>query len=233
MRDPLIGICPLRDEKTGDYKIYPEYADRIRRAGGVPVVLPLTEDESTADRFAEACDGFLFTGGHDVFPALYGEIPVEGLTFCFPERDRTEAALLARVLDRDKPVFGICRGLQFVNVFLGGTLYQDLASQRQGIIHTQPRPYDAPSHRNAVVRDTPLFDVCATDSIAVNSCHHQGVRALAPCLAVSAVAEDGLIEAAFMPEKRFVRLVQWHPELMPPDDSLSRRLFRDFVVCCR
>ena len=72
-----------------------------------------------------------------------------------------------------------------------------------------------------------------TDSIAVNSCHHQGIRALAPRLAVSAVAEDGLIEAAFMPEKRFVRLVQWHPELMPPDDSLSRRLFRDFVVCCR
>lgn len=231
MKGPLIGITPFRDGR--DYRLYPEYAQRVAEAGGAPVILPLTEDDAAAERYAEACDGFLFTGGDDVSPALYGEEPLEGKTFSDPVRDGAEASLLKAVLAADKPVFGICRGLQFVNVFLGGTLYQDLPAQRPSpVVHAQPRPFDAPSHRVAVFRDTPLSDACGTETIAVNSLHHQGIKDLSPRLSLAAEAEDGLAEAAFMPDKKFVLLVQWHPELTPAD-PFARSLFRTFVRRCR
>lgn len=230
---PLIGVIPLVDPARESYWMLPGYLHGIERAGGLPLVLPLTGGEEELGQLAAVCDGFLFTGGHDVDPARYGEEPLGiPLELC-PERDAMEFRLLELLLPTDKPILGICRGLQLLNAALGGSLYQDLPAQRGNAIeHRQKPPYSRPSHEVRVVPDTPLRALTGADAILVNSCHHQGVKTLAPPLSVMAIAGDGLIEAVYLPDKRFVWAVQWHPEFMPVGDEISARLFRAFVESC-
>lgn len=137
-----------------------------------------------------------------------------------------------KILEKDKPVFGICRGLQLLNVFFGGTLYQDIPSQLESkvlVTHKQIPPYDQPSHWVSIESGTPLADLFQVERISVNSYHHQGIRKLAPKLCCAAKAPDGLIEAVFLPEKRFCLAVQWHPEFSWKNDSSSVKLFSAFV----
>ena len=141
-----------------------------------------------------------------------------------------EGIVLKMALERDKPVLGICRGIQFINAFLGGTLYQDLPTQHPSQTnHRQPAPYDRPVHDVTVAGKSPLHDCLACDRLAVNSCHHQAVRTLAPALQAMAFSPDGLVEAAYMPGKRFVWAVQWHPEFSFRTDAASRKIFRAFT----
>ena len=133
-------------------------------------------------------------------------------------------------LRADKPVLGICRGIQFINAALGGTLYQDLPSQRpSAVTHCQKPPYDRPAHGVAICPGSALYDLIGKASIAVNSYHHQAVKEPASGLEVMAVAEDGIIEAVRLEGKRFVWAVQWHPEFSYLTDEDSRRIFRAFV----
>lgn len=233
MKKPLIGICPLWDKKKNSYWMLPEYMEGIEKSGGLPVMLPLTSDETAIGQIAGLCDGFLFTGGHDVSPEIYFETPLTDKIDTCPERDEMETVLLKQVLKADKPLFGICRGLQFINAALGGTLYQDLPTQYNGAVHTQKQPYDVPFHANKVIKGTPLFSLSRSEQIQVNSCHHQAVKNLSSKLKPMAVSEDGLIEAAYMPDRKFVWLVQWHPEALFAKDKLSQKLFRSFVDSCR
>jgi putative glutamine amidotransferase len=134
----------------------------------------------------------------------------------------------------DKPAFGICRGIQFFNAFLGGTLYQDLNTQYKGILpqgHHQKQPYDKSSHNLKIEQGSPLHTLLEADEIAVNSCHHQGVKELSCELVCMATAEDGLVEAVYIPEKKFVWAVQWHPEYSLNDEN-SRKLFVAFINAC-
>lgn len=230
MKRPNIALIPLYDSEKRSLWMLPEYMQGILQAGGIPVMLPLTEDTAVLDALAEQYDGFLFTGGQDLAPSLYGAAvsPLCGET-C-PERDFMEAYLLERALDRDKPVFGICRGLQLMNAVLGGTLYQDIPSEHpSGIIHRQQRPYDSPSHSVRLIPDTPLHELLQTDYLGVNSLHHQGIQTLSPRLAPMARAEDGLTEAVWMPEAAFAWAVQWHPEFSFHADSCSQKILRAFV----
>ena len=227
---PVVGVMPLWDDEKDSLWMLPGYLEGIRQAGGLPIVLPLTEDVGELEQLAGLCDGFLFTGGHDVSPALYHEEPLEGLVDCCQIRDAMEGTVLQMALDRDLPVLGICRGIQFINAFLGGSLYQDLPSQHPSEIeHHQAPPYDVPAHAVALVEGSPLRRCLGVERLPVNSYHHQAVRRLAPGLEAMACAPDGLTEAAYMPGKRFLWAVQWHPEFSYKTDEYSRRIFRVLI----
>lgn len=229
----LIGVTPLWDAERQSVWMLPDYLDGIKAAGGLPVVLPLYVSEEEVDQIVETCDGFLFTGGQDVSPSLYGMKDTTGTIVSSPERDKMESLLLSKALQADKAVLGICRGLQFINAFLGGTLWQDLPSQHPSeIVHRQGKPYDAPTHQVTLNGD--LRALLDKDLLEVNTLHHQAVKDLGKGLIPMAIAPDGLIEAAQLPGKRFVWAVQWHPEYLFRTDQDSLAIFANFVKhCCR
>lgn len=204
------------------------------------VLTPADASRPDLDRLAAAADGLLLTGGDDIEPCRYGESPRPGIIYQhFPGRDELEAALLAGARRAATPVFGICRGLQMLNVALGGTLWHDLPSERPGDVrHSIPEPLDALAHP---VRVRPggseLHELLrAPESAgepAVNSRHHQAIRSLAPGLEVVAVAPDGVVEAVIGSDPRWwLRAVQWHPENLQAHE-LHRRLFAQFVAAAR
>lgn len=208
----------------------PGYMDGIVEAGGTPLMLPLTQDDEMLAQLMALCDGFLLTGGHDVSPELYGETPIKACGACCPARDAMEQKLFALALEKDKPVLGICRGIQFLNAVLGGTLYQDLPQQKPSELeHHQKPPYDVPSHEVTIVEDTPLYELLGAERLSVNSYHHQAVKELSPRLTAMAYAADGLVEAVYMKEKSFVWGVQWHPEFSYKTEESSRRILGKFV----
>lgn len=227
---PIIGIVPLVDIQRNSYWMLPGYMKGIVEAGGLPIMLPLTDDLDQIEQLITICNGFLFTGGQDVAPTLYGENKLPVCGECCSERDSMEMKLLDAAINQDKPIFGICRGIQFINAALGGTLYQDLPSQHSSMIeHHQSPPYDVPVHTVTPVLATPLATLLGSSPLAVNSYHHQAVKRLAPSLSAMAVAPDGIIEAAFMPGRRFLWAVQWHPEFSHEADQNSKKLFKAFV----
>lgn len=141
-----------------------------------------------------------------------------------------ELGLLRLALKQDKPVLGICRGIQLINAALGGDLYQDLPTEHPSEIeHHQAPPYDCPIHTVTLVSDTPLQKLLNKDILSVNSYHHQAVKTLAPVLCPMAFAKDGIVEAAWLPTARFVWAVQWHPEFLYRVDPDSMKLFSFFV----
>ena len=231
-KSPLIGVTPLWDAARQSVWMLPDYLDGIKAAGGIPIVLPLDLSDEDAERIVETCDGFLFTGGQDVSPALYGKEDATGTIVSSPERDQLESLLLSRALLADKPILGICRGLQFINAFMGGTLWQDLPSQHPSeIIHRQGKPYDAPTHQVTLSGD--LQTLLGKDILEVNTLHHQAVKDLGSGLTPMAIAPDGIIEAAQLPGKRFVWAVQWHPEYLFRTDKDSQAIFSCFVEHCK
>ncbi len=233
-RKPLIGVTPIVNFEKQRYWLRPGYLDGIREAGALPVMLPLTEDETELDRIVELCDGILFAGGPDVEPELYGEEALNESVEPQKERDDAETALFCKAFDRGLPILGICRGMQFVNVMLGGTLWQDLPTQHPSAVrHRQEAPNDSTTHDVTIESASGLFRAIGSERIAVNSFHHQAIRKPAPGLAVTATAEDGVIEAAELPTYPYLQLVQWHPELLWKVDENSRRLFRAFADACR
>lgn len=231
---PVIGVIPLFDYNKNSYWMLPGYFGGIIEAGGLPVMLPLTSDSADIEQITSMCDGFLFTGGQDVDPKLYSARKTGACGECSPERDFMEEKLLKRAMEADKPILGICRGIQFINAALGGTLLQDIPSQfSDTITHCQKPPYDVPIHEVNIRADSPLYDLLKADTIPVNSYHHQGVRALSPELLPMAEAPDGLIEAVYAPNKKFLWAVQWHPEFSYLKDGNSCLIFKEFVRNCR
>lgn len=229
-RKPLIGVVPLVDYVRESYWMLPGYFEGLEHAGAIPLMLPLAAGGADVRQLVRELDGLLFTGGHDVDPALYGQAARGGDEYC-PERDRLESSLLHAAIEADLAVLGICRGIQFMNAALGGTLYQDLPTQLpSGVEHHMSAPYARTVHDVELLEGTPLRQLLGVERLAVNSYHHQGVHAVAPCLQPMAVAPDGLVEAVCLPGRRFVWAVQWHPEFMPVDDAPSAALFAAFVA---
>lgn len=231
MKKPIIAVIPLVDETRESYWMLPGYFHGVEEAGGIPVMLPLTSDPAALEQLSEQFDGFLFTGGHDISPACYGKEKKPYCRACCPERDSMESILLPLVLAQGKAILGICRGLQFINAAMGGTLYQDLPIEHPSpVIHSQQPPYCQPSHCVTIDPIAPLFALTGSQSAFVNSCHHQGIEKLAPGLRAMAWAEDGLVEAIWKPDTRFTWAVQWHPEFSQTVDPLSKSIFRAFVT---
>ncbi|WP_289063800.1 gamma-glutamyl-gamma-aminobutyrate hydrolase family protein [Anaerostipes butyraticus] len=234
MKRPVIGVVPLIDIEKESYWMLPGYMEGIRQAGGLPMMMPLTGDRNEIRQMAEMMDGFLFTGGHDVSPSVYGQEEKKWCGECCPERDEMEKVLFWDAMEMDKPILGICRGIQLLNALMGGTLYQDLDKEHPSdVIHHQKPPYDVPSHQVEIIEDTPLYELLKVRKLAVNSYHHQAVRKLGTGLCSMAVSEDGLIEAVYVPDKPFVWGVQWHPEFSYLSDQHSQAVLREFTAYCK
>jgi putative glutamine amidotransferase len=217
-----------------------DYVAGVAEAGGAPVVLPPVPGVSV-DALLRGIDGLLLSGGSDLDPGYYGEEPSPELGPTIPERDEFEVALLRGALDRGLPVFGICRGLQVMNVVLGGSLYQDLPTELPdgSIAHRQAAPKWQWTHEVRAYGGSALAGILGTGGLKVNSYHHQAIKDLADGLVVSARSTDGVVEAVEYRDlsERWLVGVQWHAEAMrdaarDPDDSgrAHRNLFAAHVA---
>ncbi len=232
---PVIGVVPLFDDEKDSIWMVPGYMEGIRMAGGLPIILPLKVQEDEIRQIVRMCNGFLFTGGHDVDPTLYGAPKSERCGPANHDRDVLEQRIFEYALKDDKPVFGICRGIQLINVLCGGTLYQDLPAEYKGtkvVEHHMQPPYDVPCHQVKIVRGTPLERILNKLTLEVNSYHHQAIKELSKNLKPMAISEDGLVEAVYMPGKKFIQAVQWHPEFIYLADEDACKLFKAFVDAC-
>lgn len=191
----------------------------------LPVVLPIVEQPEVIRRYAEEFDGFIFTGGDDLDPASYGEEVLPACGEIAVERDAFELALLKEVTALKKPVFGICRGLQVMNVFCGGTLWQDFPSQRPTETPHCEKDERAATH-HPVHTEGSLRELLGAEWVSTNSYHHQAVKKLGENLRALAYSTEGYVEALEHTELPFFRAVQWHPELDP--DEISRVLYEAF-----
>jgi len=214
------------------------YYAAVAAAGGAPVLIPLLEDTEVLRATYDSCDGILIPGGVDMDPATYGEAPHEKLGRIDPARDRVELQVTRWAIEDRKPLLGLCRGLQVINVATGGTLFQDIDSQLEGAIRHDFFPTygferEHLSHDVAVLPSTRLRSLVDFDQLPVNSMHHQGVKRLGAGLVACAHSSDGLIEAAESANGQWMVGVQWHPEVFESDDPLTRGLFRGFVDASR
>ena len=230
---PIIGITPEIAE-DGKVSLNYAYTHAIEAAGGIPLVLPCTEDEGLLDRLANLCHGFCFSGGEDIEPARYGEEKHPKCGTPALRRDAFDFTMFRKGLATGKPILGICRGGQLINVALGGTLWQDLPSQfPSGIHHVQKEEQFATSHDVAVLPGTPLAALTGKNRITANSFHHQAAHKLGDGLKVMAQADDGVVEAMYLPGHRFLWALQWHPERIYDIDADARALFRSFIEACQ
>ena len=232
MEQPIIGVIPLWDEKKDSIWMLPGYMQGLEEAGAVPMILHLTDSETILKQTIHLFDGFLFTGGHDVNPKLYGQEKAEHCGETCDIRDRMEAYIFREaILNQNKPALGICRGIQFLNVLLGGSLYQDIPTEFSNTInHSQEPPYDAPIHNVRLIPDSPLHKLVGKECFEVNSSHHQGINRIAKELEIMALADDGLVEAVYMLAHPCVWAVQWHPECSLKDE-ISKKIFSYFCKC--
>lgn len=230
---PIIAVlADVEDDKS--ISLVYTYTPALEALGSLPVVIPYTESEELILSYLELCDGVLFTGGDDICPSHYGKEPSRHLGKLQPNRDKLELAFFKAAAEADKPILAICRGAQLVNVALGGTLIQDIPTEApSGILHRQSEGKFDYSHEVNVLADTPLAELMGAERIRVNSFHHQAIDALAPSLSVSALADDGIIEAAYMRDKYYVRIYQWHPERLWDKDSYNKAVFTDFIRACK
>ncbi len=224
---PIIGLAPSHN---GDCPTTTtRYLSAVWRSGGIPVILDYTTDKEKLAEYAAAFDGFLFTGGVDVNPVLYGEEKRFDSVEIDDERDAFERALFEAVFPTSKPILGICRGIQSLNVFCGGTLHQHIDGHRQDVGGTNR------THPVAVTEGSMLHRFCGKAEIMVNTFHHEAVKDLAPGLVADGVAPDGIVEALHMPDHPFFFAMQSHPEYYcgAEDDDHSTSIFAAFVEACR
>lgn len=211
------------------------YYAAVTELGAIPVLIPLLHNDlETLRALFDRLDGLLLPGGVDMDPATYGEVPHERLGRLDPPRDIVELQLTRWAVAEKKPLLGLCRGLQVLNVAMGGTLWQDLEAQQPATIKHDYFPTygfqrDHLAHEVHVVEGTRLHRAVGRAQFAVNSMHHQGIRTVGTGLRASALAPDGIVEAVELESDAFIVGVQWHPEVFASSDAHARPLFEQFV----
>ena len=205
------------------------YIQAVEKAGGVPVIIPVVSDEEVIENQIKNVDGIIIPGGYDVNPQCYGEEPQQELGFIFPEVDKFHLKSIEYCKKYNKPLLGICRGMQIINVAFGGSLYQDLSYINGCIIkHVQNSKRNATSHTVDVVQNSHLYKIIG-DKVMTNSFHHQSVKKVAPGFKVSAVAKDGVVEAIESENDDFILGIQWHPEEMFQDSEAMLNIFKELI----
>lgn len=235
---PLIGISTnqfILDKGpfTGQKRLFlnQEYIESILNAGGIPFPLPINASPEVIRQQISLMDAILFSGGQDINPLLYKEEPLSCLEeVCF-DRDAFEISMINLAHSLKKPILGICRGLQLINVAFGGTLYQDIGQQFpiKSLQHSQKAHKAAATHHVDIAPHSKLHSIFGTDSILTNSFHHQAVKDLAPGFMVSAKAKDGVVEGIEKMDSPFLLGVQWHPEMMIERHPFMKKLFEALV----
>ena len=214
-------------DDEGRVCVSPAYLNALWSSGAVGTLLPYRTDEAFLRETVEYFDGFLFCGGNDIDPRLYGEENTGDSKNVCSIRDSFEMAMYKAALACGKPIFAICRGLQVMNAHLGGTLYQHIDG------HVQEEPICIRTQKTFVNRESFLEKIAGKDEILTNSFHHQNIKVLGNGLVADAVSEDGYIEAAHLDGHRFCLGVQWHPEAYFDEDETSQKMFAAFIEACK
>lgn len=241
MTRPLIAVTSSITPESGGRPeratLNASYLRAIDRAGGLPLLIAPQFGVHTIEALMATARGLVLTGGGDVSPELYGEKPHPASAGVSRERDAMELEALRVALERGLPVLAICRGMQVLNVAMGGSLYQDLPTQCPSPInHAQTNdgttPRDAVTHDATLAEGSRLSTVLGGTVVGVNSMHHQGIREPGDGIVVTAITSDGVIEGVEMPGERWVLGVQWHPEELVDSQEHARRLFDTFMAVC-
>lgn len=238
---PIIGLPTsyARDCWTNKYYTREYDIDAIKKNGGIPILLPYTEDEEMIDSYFEIIDGLYLAGGDDVSPLTYGEAPVKNLGVTIKRRDDFEIALFQRARKSKMPVLGICRGFHMINICMGGSIYQDIFSQVEGVYQHVPQGFpdncdpSEPVHEIDIFEDSNLADLIGQGKKMVNSIHHQAIKDLGKDLIVSAKSSDGIVEGIeYTGEDQYILGVQWHPEIMNNRFEEFDKIFQSFIRKC-
>lgn len=222
MQKPLIGVTS-GEVFNRDYPWSPvtygqrhTFIDAVVDGGGVPIILPLTKDTKVIDEISDRLDGLLLSGGNDIHPIMYGEKPGGRLLEPSHLRDGVEKQLLKNALQKDTPILGLCRGMQLINVYNGGTLYQDIETDLRGKVNHESsniaRDIKHRAHHITIDKDSKLYKIVGLESVDVNTHHHQAIKKLGKGIRVTAVSPDGIIEAIETDDDRFIIGIQAHPE---------------------
>jgi putative glutamine amidotransferase len=227
MTRPLIGITTYGRDENNRFTLRAEYVEAIRRAGGLPVLMPPGEPQW--EELFMHLDGLLLAGGGDIDPALYGGVSHQAIYKVDPERDQVELALARNAVAAKLPTLGICRGSQVINVALGGTLIEHLPDEVGDVVPHRLVPGEYARHPVTVTPSSHLSTILGQTETVAASSHHQAIRSKAPSLRIVAQAADGVIEAVEMTGHPWLIAVQWHPEITAADDLAQQRLFDAFV----
>jgi putative glutamine amidotransferase len=223
---PLILVTTSIDSNDERYnRVSRDYCRSIISSGGIPVITDyaLIND---IDQLMEVADGLLLTGGGDVHPKRFGEEIHEKTDLIYEDRDEFEMSLFLKAFEKNKPVFGICRGSQLINVALGGSLIQHID------LHLSFEERFSQVHGINIEENSLLLDIIGQPRLGVNSVHHQCLGKVAEGLHVSAYSDDGIIEAIEYRDKKFLIGVQWHPEILYENYEIHRKLFDRFISEC-
>lgn len=234
---PIIGITTEPNPSVDRVSVGRTYQDCVLEAGGLPLLLPYGDDvPPLAEDIIASIDGLLLTGGGDLCPEAFDEHPYrEGsdspISWMMPLRDLTEIKLARLAWERGLPVFGVCRGMQLMNVVHGGTMVRDAdeIEREDAIVHNQREDVCGPAHEVILEPDSIIAGILGTDRLSVNTLHHQALADIAPAARVAGRATDGIVEALEFPEHPFYLGVQWHPERM----KTTPELFRAHVEAAR
>ena len=232
--DKLIGISgSINYECEG---IYPQnfistaYTDSVLSAGAAPIIIPICHDDNAIKKIVSSLDGIILSGGPDIHPSLFNEEPHKNIGTIVNARDILDFKVIKYAFEMKKPILGICRGLQVINVFFGGTLYQDIHSQTKSEIqHQQKARGDLATHSIDIKSDSFLHNIFG-DKVLINSFHHQSIKDVANSFDATATSiNDNIVEAIEYKENHFIVGLQWHPEMLAEKNSQMQEIFNSFI----
>lgn len=233
---PVIGITAGYDFEKSASLLRDDYYEAVIQCGAVPVLIPVTEVKSVWVEYLDICDGLILSGGPDVDASYFGQHNMPYAKEISPVRDSMEIFLARQAITVDKPMLGICRGIQVINIAAGGSIFQDIYAENNSdtklMQHFQQAPRWFQIHNINIVKETCIYKVFGREELKVNSFHHQAVDTVAPDFTVNAYAEDGVIEAISHESKKFIAGVQWHPENLWRKDKTHLKLFERLVSVC-
>ena len=233
---PVIGLTSQYEHLVGRkmIKMNNTYVNAVVHGGGVPIVLPIIRELSDVERYLDLVDGLILTGGEDVSSIFFGEEPLKEVDTICLSRDNMEIELFNKAYDRNIPILGICRGLQVINIALGGTLYQDINAQVPNAIgHMCGYNIHQGYHTINILEDSMLNSIFKTDKLIVNSQHHQSIKDLGKDLKISSTTVDGIVESIESTNEKWLLGTQFHPEVMVESDDNYIDIFKSLIKACK